>query len=89
MKAKHYAKLTDNQKLKVNKLVHDAANRTAKTIDFLEYLDNEDKKATVYLDSIDIYFKHCSDILFSVDFKELVLKSIISNYGLSYKSAKI
>lgn len=68
MKQKPFSKLTDLQKVKVQEQINKAFDRTIKTIDFLEYKDNEDKKATIFIDSVDIFYKHVSNILYRSSF---------------------
>jgi hypothetical protein len=89
MKAKSYSQLTPHQKVAVDTLAEKAANWTFTTINFLEYSDNEDKKATIFLDSIDIYHYPKSNVVYRGDFINVVKQWMKSNGHEQYISNKI
>lgn len=89
MQQKSFHHITDNQKLNVLISANDAAGTIYKTILFNECLDNEDKKADIFLDYYPMYYRKHSKYLFSCEFKTLVKKSIETSYGEEHVSNKI
>lgn len=66
---KPFSKLTDRQKSKVQERINEAYKRTIETVTFLEYLENRDKKQTIFKDSVDIYYKAVSNLTHRGDFE--------------------
>ena len=70
MRQKKFELLTDNQKVKAQKLINDALNRAKNTIEFYECEEDKARVERIIEDSIDIYYKHISNILVKPSFKD-------------------
>lgn len=77
---KTFSKLTDKQKVKVNERLTKTFNRIIRVIDFYGFIDNEEKKAKIFNDSIDIFYSEYPNLIDYQDFKkELKALFVASN----------
>jgi hypothetical protein len=84
MKTKPYNQLTATQRFKVDNAISKAYTRVVSVVDTYEYWENEEKKATVFNDSVDIFFYHVSNMVerytFNDKLKALLKEQKKENY---------
>lgn len=70
MRQKIFELLTDNQKVKAQKLINEAVSYAKNTIQFNECQDDKIRCERIIDNSIDIHYKHISNILVKPSFKD-------------------
>lgn len=89
MKTKPYNALTPRQKQKVDESISKTYTRIVSVVDTYEYQENEDKKAIVFNDSVDIFFYHVSNIVERYTFVDKVKALLTEQNKQNYISKKL